>query len=684
MKKYLLPVVIVLASCASEKKPSLNSTNHLMTSDSWGVETKFFSPTVDPGDDFYTFVNHGWLTETELPEGLSQLSSFNQLAMNTRAQTKRIIQQSQHAKDKTIVHTRVADLLASYTNLALREQLGLRPIRADIDQIKALKSKDQVAQWMADPRSNALVDIFIWLDAKDSSRHVVQMDQIKSRKILGMPNKTYYTKTEEVNLKYQNAYVNYIEETLLNAGIDDAREKALSVFSIERQLAEVMWEPAKIRDREANYHPMSLEELHAFAPGFPWQTFLLARGLNGIDRLILGTDTAVQKSAQVFAENALEDWQAYLIFHWVNNHRYLLSEAVGESAFNFYGRTLLGLTSQRPIEERGIRFVNRYLGHQVGQLYVAQHFSVEYKNHIEKLIDYVHKAFAEKLAQQDWMDAATKQKALYKLSRMQVKLGYPETWRDRTTLSITADDLTGNFQRILEHNWQLELNHLNKPYPDGDWWMNPQTVDASFSPQLNRITFPAGILQPPFFDPTADVAVNFGAIGSVIGHEMGHGFDDQGARFDAHGILKNWWSEASHQAFKEKSQALVKQYNAFSPMPNLFINGHQTLGENMADLIGVSIAHRAYELYLEDQGLSKQHSGNRFSGDQKFFLAWAQANRTLWKAESLERQVLNGHHTPGQYRVNGVVRNIDAWYEAFQIKPEHDLYLPLEDRIKLW
>ncbi|WP_395375286.1 M13 family metallopeptidase [Marinicella sp. W31] len=684
MQIVILPLILLLTSCAVNKTAPLSLIDEPAKYGDWGIETEFFSQSVKPGDDFYTYVNAGWLSDTTLPEGLSQLSAFNQLARETRAQTNKIIQQTPNYKGQTNMHKRVANLLRSYIDQGLREQLGLEPIQADIERLKSLSNKEQVAEWMADPRSNALVDIFIWLDAKDSSKHVVQMDQIKSRKVIGMPNKTYYVRTEEPYLRYQKAYIDYIEKTLRKAGVEEAEQKSIAVYSIERKLAEAMWEPAQIRDRKANYHPMSVEELYAFAPGFPWQIFLAARGLKNIDQLILGTDTAVQKSVVVFADSALDDWKAYLVFHWVNNHRYLLSEKVAEDAFEFYGRTLSGVSEQRSMEERGIRFVNRYLGHQVGQLYVAQHFPNQYKKRIEYLIGYVRRAFEEKLAQQDWMDSATKQKALHKLSRMQVKLGYPETWRDRTGLTIKADDLVGNYQRIVEHDWQLELKRLNKAYPDGDWWMNPQTVDASFSPQLNRITFPAGILQPPFFDPMADVAVNFGAIGSIIGHEMGHGFDDQGSRFDADGVLQNWWSEASHQAFKAKSLALVNQYNAYSPLPGLLVNGEQTLGENMADLIGVSIAHRAYQLYLIDHKPNGREHDRDFSGDQQFFLAWAQANRTLWNTESLEKQLLNGHHTPGQYRVNGVVRNIDAWYEAFQIKTGHELYLPPEDRVKLW
>ncbi len=680
MKYPTIIAFLVLSACAGsqKQKPVLDyseTSDHQYT----GIDTQHFSQTIRPGDDFYTFVNEGWLAETELPKGASQLSSFNQLANETRSQTEQIIWQTQQQASADPIAQRVAALLSSHNDVVLREQLGLQPLLSELEQIKNIGSKAQVAEWMADPRSNALVDIFIWLDAKNSSRHVVHMDQISSRKVLGMGQKSYYTNKEKPYTGYQQAYINYIEKTLSKAGYEAPQQLAAAIYALEEKLAEGMWEPAKIRDRKANYHPMTVQELHAYAPGFPWAAFLQQRGLGQVNDLILGTDSSVQHSAAVFAETPLSTWKGYLAFHWVRNHRYLLSQAVADDAFEFYGKTLSGLTAPMRMEERGIRFVNRNLGQQVGQLYVAQHFSAADKQQIELLIDYVKRAFAEKLAAQDWMDADTKQQALYKLSHMQVKLAYPEAWRDRSALQIKANDLVGNHRRIQRDNWRLELANLDKPYPDGTWWMNPQTIDASFSPQLNRITFPAGILQAPFFDPDADVAVNFGAIGAVIGHEMGHGFDDQGSQFDAHGMLNNWWSAASKQAFKDKSKALVKQYNAFYPLPDVSINGQQTLGENMADLIGVSIAHRAYEIYLQDHP-----KADRKSGMKNFFYAWAQANRTLWNEEALKKQLLNGHHTPGKYRVNGVVRNIDAWYETFGIKAGEKMYLPSEERVRLW
>lgn len=679
--KILLILTLVTQHLSASDTTELNKTTR---EPYWGIDTQFINNSIKPGDDFYTHINAGWLKETSIPEGLSQLSSFNQLARQTRAQTEEIIQQALSSQKSSPIHANVANLLKSYTDVERRAQLGLQPIRQDIENIKSLTSKNQVARWMAKPRSAALVDTFIWLDAKDSSRHVLQMDQIKSRKILGMVNKSYYNQTQEPYSSYQKAYIQYIEQVLEKVGVKQARLKAQRVYTLEQHMASVMWEPAQIRDRKANYHPMTLDELTNYAPGFPWQAFLQARGLSKIDRLILGTDTAVQKTSALFAQLPLQDWKSYLLFHWVNNHRALLSDDIRQMSFDFYGKVLSGLQQPTSLTERGIRFVNRHLGHQVGQLYVKQHFSAQQKQHIEDLISYVHRAFKEKLTKQLWMDEQTRQKALQKLSNMQVKLGYPEVWRERAGLVIKADDLVGNYQRILEHNWQLERQNLNKPYPEGQWWMNPQTVDASFSPQLNRITFPAGILQPPFFDQTADAAVNFGAIGSIIGHEMGHGFDDQGSRFDANGVLNNWWSQESAQAFQQKADKLVEQYSGYSPLPNLSINGKQTLGENMADLIGVSIAYRAYQLYQADHEKSRNHTDDEYNGDQKFFMAWAQAHRTLWTNAALEKQLRNGHHTPGQYRVNAVVRNIEAWYKAFDIKPKDALYLSPDERIQLW
>lgn len=380
----------------------------------------------------------------------------------------------------------------------------------------------------------------------------------------------------------------------------------------------------------------------------------------------------------------MKTWRDYLSYHWIKTHKDLLPTAVTEEWFSFYGTTLRGVESPTPLENRAVRYANRQLGQQIGQIYTERHFPEGYRTQMEELVGYLRSAFVDKLGEASWMDEPTRREALTKISKMELAVGYPGNWRDRDELVIRADDPVGNYKRILDQNWQQERALLGGPYPAGKWWMNAQTVDASFSPQLNRITFPAGILQPPFFNPDADSAVNFGAIGAIIGHEMGHGFDDQGSGFDAKGQARDWWSDKTRAEYAKRVEALSNQYGAFKPLPDTPINGAQTVGENMGDLIGVSIALRAYEIFTKERGLSLDVKRDGYTGYQRFFMGWAQAHRAVYNEKGLREELVRSFHSPHPYRVNGVVRNMDSWYKAFNVGQEHKLYLAPEDRIRFW
>ncbi|MEO0697255.1 MAG: M13 family metallopeptidase [Pseudomonadota bacterium] len=681
-----LVILVCSSACQRHEAPEDNTSLKITPAKfgSWGVQTEYLSTDITPGDNFYQYVNDGWLRMTSLPPGRSSLSALNVVAQETRAQSAEILETAIRETDGEVRQQRVGNLYRSYMNTENINSLGLSPLQEDLDAILAIQTHEAVAQWMAEPRSHAIVGISVWLDAKDTSRNLVNLDQLDvDQGVIGLSSRRAYISDDAPYPEHRAAYREYIEQTLLRANIADSASRADELLALETRLADIMWTPAQQRDREANYNLMTVSGLKSFAPGFPWDIFLEARGVPGEQDIILGTDTAVQKSARIFADTPVEVWTSYLAFHWIDNHYFILPEAFDEGGFDFKGRALRGLTERSTRKDRAVRFVSRQLGHEIGQLYVQRHFSSASRERIIELVGYLRTAFDERLIQADWMDEQTRAEARRKLAHMTLAVGYPSVWKDLSGVNIDPTDPVGNYERLLENSWVLERGRLGKPYPAGHWWMNPQTVDASFSPQLNRITFPAGILQAPAFDPQADMAVNFGAIGAIIGHEMGHGFDDQGSSFNADGLLQNWWSTTSRVGFDKRADTVVEHYAGYEVWPSIPLNGHQTLGENIADIAGLAIAHRAYQLYLEDNP-DRAAVIDGYTADQRFFMAWAQLNRSVWSKEGAREQALRSNHAPGHIRVNATVRHVDAWYEAFAVTPEHDLYLPPKKRIRFW
>lgn len=650
-----------------------------------GIATQYVRDDVEPGDDFYTYVNEGWIEATEMPPGYAYFTATNAIRLATEQRVNRLVRSAAASDAPVGPKQQIGALYASYMDADLIEAKGLGPIQEELTRLLALATHEDVARWMANPRSHAITGISIYLDPKDTSRDLVYLDQQDvDQGILGLPGKAYYTSSEDPYARHRAGYREYIAQTLARAGIDRAEERAGDILALETALSSVQWDPSQLRDREANYHLMARTDLPGYAPGFPWQVFLEERGVGDVDEIILGTNTAVRASAAIFAETPVDVWRSYLVFHWIDNHALFLPEAYGQAAFEFFGTTLGGVQERMAREQRATRLVGRHLGQVVGKLYVGEYFPPEHRTQVEELVGFVRRAFRERLEQAAWMDEETRLQALAKLDAFDVRIGYPDTWRDYSAVVIDPADLVGNFKRIKAADWRHQLARLDGGTVRDMWWMAPQVVDAAYSPQLNAVTFPAGILQPPLFNPDADAAVNFGAIGAVIGHEMGHGFDDQGSRFDSQGHLRDWWTPRSREQFEDRTRRLVEQYSAFSPLPGVSLNGRQTVGENIADLIGVMVAHRAYQLYLDERegGTARRIDG--LTGDQRFFMAWAQAQRSVWSEEALRANALRSYHAPGKYRANGVVRNIDAWYDAFEVTDEHDLYVAPTDRVRLW
>jgi len=652
----------------------------------WGVETQYISKTVKPGDDFFTYVNQGWVQSTQMPHGFSVFGSFNEVGLRTEGQINAIILDStKSARLGADPRRQISELYASYMDTARIERLGLTPIRSALEPILRAKSLDDIARLMADPTSSSLVYINVFPDPGNPKRYLVMLDQLNGvYPILGLPGRDYYVRSDEAFPRHRAEYIDYIAETFESAGIDRAALRAADILALETKLAASQWSLEKLRDRKANYHLMKRQELADYAPGFPWQVFLGARQVDNVGEIVLGTDTAVQSQAKLFAETPVDVWSSYLAFHWIANQADLLPAAFQVPHFEFYGPRLNGgAAEQRPRDKRAIQFINQKVRDAVGRIYVQRYFPPRNLAKIHELVGYLRRAFAARISTLDWMDEKTRAQAQAKLATFKFKLGYPPAWRDYSKAHIRPDDVLGNNRRLLDLDWEHSRSLLKGPVRrDSEWNESPQTVDASFNPVANTIEVPAAILQAPFFDPLADPAVNFGAIGAVIGHEMGHGFDDQGARFDSEGRLNNWWTEDSAERFKHRTDALVEQYNAVSPLQGVHLNGEQSLGENIGDLTGVTISYRAYHLYLRDHG-GQPRVLDGYTGDQRFFLSFGQQWRVIWTVEAL-RAASQGYHPPSQYRVNGVVRNVDAWYDAFDVTGAAKLYLPSSERVRLW
>lgn len=647
----------------------------------WGVETQHVSATVEPGDDFFTYVNEGWLDTAEIPQGFSSLSGFTELFLQTEARVQTIIEEAaESGGEGSVAEQQIGNMYASFMDTDRIEELGLSPLQDEIDQVLAAETHEDIARWMGRPIHNSLVGLGVTIDPGDPTRYVLSTGQSG----LGLPQRDYYLRDDEPFPENRAAYVDYIEGVFTRANIDRPRERAEAIMALETAIAQVHWTRVETRDRVRNYNLMTIEELQDFAPGFNWIAFMEELGVADQEEIVINTDTSVQGSAQVFAETPVDTWRSYLVFHFINNQAGLLSSEWDEARFDFFARRLNGTEEQRERSLRAIQTVNGRLGELIGQVYVDRHFPPDYKAQMEELVEYLRAAFRDRLETLEWMDDETRAEAFAKLEAFIPKIGYTDHWRDFSSIEVDSGDLIGNSRRVGEWAWADSRSRLGQPIRSWAWFMSPQTVNAYYSSTRNEIVFPAAILQPPFFDPYADPAVNFGAIGGVIGHEMGHGFDDQGSRSDGTGTLRNWWTDFAREQFESRTSVLSAQYSQFSPIEGMSVNGDQTMGENIGDLGGLSIAHHAYQMYLNDHSGGEAPVIDGYTGDQRFFMAWAQVWRTIRTEDSMRNRLLTGVHSPGQYRTNGIVRNMDAWYEAFSVTEDDDLYLPPDQRVSIW
>ncbi|SFS31863.1 M13 family metallopeptidase [Brevundimonas viscosa] len=646
----------------------------------WGFDLAGRDTSVEPGESFFRHANGAALDRMQIPSDRTSYGSFALLRELSDNRLKAMI-------DGLVARTdlapgsdeaKIADAYRAYMDEARIESLDAQPLQPYLAAIRAADTHDKLAVYMGETQGRFGGSIFgtgITIDQKAPTRYVVATGQSG----IGLPNRDYYL--EERWAEKKALYRAYVERMLEMIGWDDPAANADAILAFETRIAEAHWTPIQNRNRDETYNEYTIAQLASEAPGFPWQAYYDAVGVGGVPRLIVRQDTAMPKIAAIYAETPVEVIQAWQAFHTTDDAAGLLSKRFSDAQWEFRSRDLQGQPAQRSRDKRAISFAEGMLGEAIGRQYVAEYFPAESKAKMEELVANLRTALGNRINTYDWMSDETKAAAQDKLAKFTVKIGYPNKWRDYSDLEIRGDDLFGNAERAGLFQWNYRLNRLNDPVDKDEWGMFPQTVNAYYNSANNEIVFPAAILQPPFFDPDADPAVNYGGIGGVIGHEIGHGFDDQGSKSDGDGVLRNWWTPEDKARFEALTTRLGAQYDQFEPIPGFNVQGGLTMGENIGDAAGTAVGLEAYHLSLDGQPAPVIDG---LSGDQRFFYGWAQVWQSKYRDDALRQQIATDPHSPAEFRVIGPLRNIDAWYDAFDVQPGDKYYLAPEDRVRIW
>ena len=645
----------------------------------WGLDLANRDLSVKPGDNFFAYADGNWVKAHQIPADRTSWGSFAELDERSQQQVLTIIQGLPGDPPDGSNAQKVRDYYDAFIDTAVIDQKGLEPAKGALGSIAAAKNYHDLTRLMGRPdlRLLAPIAVGITIDQKNPDHYAVVLTQSG----LGLPDRDYYLKDDPVYAAIREKYVAHITRLLNLAGDKDAAAEAKAILATETKIAQLHWPVAKRRQRDLTYNPRTRAELVQMAPGFFWGTLFSTLGVEAQPQFVVRETDAVQGLAEAFLKVPVKTWRSYFRYHYLVRVSDVLPRAFDEETFDFYGRTLNGQKEQRPRGLLGVEAVDSALGEAVGELYVAHYFPPSSKEQVLQLVENLRASYADRIEHLSWMTPDTKKVALEKLAAFHPKIGYPDKWRDYSAFSVVRGDAFGNLVRGWVFEWQREVNRLAQPTDRGEWGMTPQTINAYYNPTFNEVVFPAAILQPPFFDPHADPAVNYGGVGAVIGHEMGHGFDDQGSKSDARGVLRTWWGPADVEAFHTRVEALASQYDQFVALPGLNVNGHLTLGENIGDNGGLAVAYAAYHRSLKGQTPPVLDG---VSGDQRFFLSYAQIWRNIEREEALRKLVLSNPHSPPEFRVNGTVRNMDPWYAAFDVKPGEKLYLPPDERVHIW
>jgi putative endopeptidase len=674
-----------LAACASNQTPSSASVQRPAQQPALhsGIDLQYVDSSVRPQDDTYEYLNGKWLRTFQLPRDKGAVGSFSAIEDATEEQLRSIVDGLDQAGpgDGDTDAKKLADLYASFMKEEQLEALGLRPLQAEFAAIDAIKDMNALPALMAHMNATgagAPYGLGINLDARNSTQYAVTLFQGG----LGLPDRDYYLK-DDVKLKdARTAYRAHVEKMLGMAGESKAAESAAGILKLETSLAKIQWTRVENRDPIKTYNKTAIAELPALMPGYDWQRYVRSAGIDGkVDSVIISQPGYFTGLGKVMTGTPLPVWKAYFKWRVLSASAPYLSKAFVDERFAFAGGVLRGVPENQPRWKRGIALLDGSLGEALGRLYVAKYFPPQNKARMQTLVQNLLEAYRRDIDTLDWMSAETKVGAQAKLAKMLPKIGYPDQWRDYSALKISRDDLRGNVVRANEFEYRRNLAKLGKPVDHGEWRMRPQTVNASYNPTSNEITFPAAILQPPFFDATADDAANYGGIGAVIGHEMSHGFDDQGSQFDADGNLHDWFTKADHDKFAEKTKALIAQYSAYEPVPDYHVNGALTLGENIGDNSGLAIAYKAYRISLAGH---QAPVIDNLTGDQRLYLGWVQVWRgKVREAETIQR-IKTDPHSPPAVRGAATLRNQAGFYAAFGLKPGDKMYLPPDQRVNIW
>ncbi|MDR4891158.1 M13 family metallopeptidase [Chryseobacterium sp. CFS7] len=666
-----------MSAQAKAAKVAVNNTDK-------GLDLSLMDTSVRPQDDFYNYVSGTWMKTAKIPSDKPTWGSFNKLAEDTDNNSMTIL--NSLLKDKFADGSegkKIQDLYATYMNMEKRNADGIKPIQNNLNKIDAIKSMADLQNYLISVTKEGENTLYGWgidADLKDSKMNAVYLGNAS----LGL-GRDYYQKVNEKNTEAIAEYQKYVASMLKELGYKNADEAAKGIVNFEKSIANTYLTNEQSRDNTLQYNPKTMAELSTLVKGVDIPGYLKKVGVNS-DKVIISELGYYKDFDKLINAQNLSVIKDYLKFHMIHGSASYLSENLGNMKFAFYGKYLRGQQEQRALNKRGFELINGTLGEAFGKLYVEKYFPAEAKAQMVELIDYLKKSFAVHINNLAWMSSTTKEKAMEKLNKFTVKVAYPDKWKDYSKLNIISEakggNLYQNLQNIGEWQYNKDLAKIGKPVDKTEWGMTPQTVNAYYNPVNNEIVFPAAILQPPFFNPKADAAVNFGGIGAVIGHEMSHGFDDSGAQFDADGNLVDWWTPADKANFEKATKALASQYDKYEPVKGTFVNGTFTNGENIADLGGVNIAYDALQMYLKDKGNPGKISG--FSQDQRFFLSWATVWRTLSSEKYMVNQVKTDPHSPGYFRSFGPLINVDAFYKAFDVKKGDKLYKTPEERIKIW
>jgi putative endopeptidase len=675
MKLYFYCVITVLfaISCSSTKDKEANMLSS-------GIDFNRVDTTVRPQDDFYRHVNGKWLKEFELPADKSRYATFTILREKAQEDVKIIIEEAaEKESSKGSDNQKVGDLYHSFMDTSRLEKIGVKSLEKEMDKISKINNLSDLSEYMAYAAiiTTAPFGVYVYIDSKNPTEHVTYLGQSG----LGLPNKGYYMDDDEKSKNIRKEYVTHIGKMFELYGMSNSNKLGSTVMDIETSLARFHWKKEKNRDPELTYNPSTMSELRSMIPGLDWDRWLSATGIDGFNKIIISQPDYIKNINNIITKTSIDDWKTYFTWSLLDRFAGYLSSDYEKQNFYFYSTVLSGVKKMEPRWKRAVNVVSASMGEIIGKVYVEKHFDQNAKDRMIDLVENLRKAYKVGIDELEWMSDSTKLQAHYKLKNFRPKIGFPNKWKDYSQLSIEPDNLVNNIKNSTLDRTRKNREKLGKPIDREEWGMTPQTVNAYYNPLLNEIVFPAGILQPPFFNMEADDAVNYGSIGAVIGHEMGHGFDDKGSMYDGDGELRNWWTDTDKKKFKKRTEKLIKQYDNYTVVDGTPVNGEFTQGENIGDLAGIVIAYKAYQLSKKGKTTPVIDG---LTGDERFFYGWG----TIWGSKSTDeqmiRQIKTDPHSPGEFRANGPLLNMPEFLDVFGVSADDGMYVDPEKRIKIW